>query len=259
MGKYINLTKDQIDEMALMYNNNIPITSIAKKFNISGQTVKRRLEKRNDICFRGNRKHFFNKDVFKKIDSNEKAYWLGFILADGYVNEERGFMTIKLSAIDKEHLKHFLKFIDGDIGMLKYENHNITGNRLAFVVANGREFTKTLIEHNIRQRKSGREQWSDKVPKEYIKDYIRGIIDADGNISIGELNICGSYEVLSNIVKHLEAVLNRDLNVRIYDHCNTKRIRFHRKDLKDILNYVYYDDCFSLNRKKYYVNKNKQC
>lgn len=259
MGKYIDLTETQINEMAAMYKNNIPMMTIAERFNVSKQTVKRRLEKRDDIFFRGNRKHFYNETIFETIDSPEKAYWLGFILADGYVNEERCFMNIKLNDKDEEHLIKFIKFIDGDMGMLYEEYHNITGNRMVYVTASGKLFTSILVGHNIRQRKSGREQWSDKVPEKYIKDYIRGIIDADGNVSIGELNICGSYEVLSNIVNHLENVLNRNLNAKIYDHCNTKRVRFRRKDLKDIFNYIYYDNCFSLDRKKYYVNKNKQC
>ncbi len=112
MGKYIDLTETQINEMAAMYKNNVPMMTIAERFNVSKQTVKRRLEKRNDIFFRGNRKHFYNETIFETIDSPEKAYWLGFILADGYVNEERCFMNIKLNDKDEEHLIKFIKFID---------------------------------------------------------------------------------------------------------------------------------------------------
>lgn len=259
MGKYVNLTKTEIDEMAEMYKNNIPITSIAKRFNTSGQTVRRRLEKRNDIIFRGNRKHFYNETIFETIDSPEKAYWLGFILADGYVNEDRGFMRLKLSDIDENHLIKFINFINGDMNMLHEEYHNITGNRQVYVEANGKKFVSTLVSNNIIQAKSRREQWSNNVHEEYIRDYIRGIIDADGHISIGELNICGSYEVLHNIEIHLESTLNKNLNLNIYDHSNTKRVRFHRKDIKDVLDYIYYDGCLSLDRKKYYVNINRQC
>ncbi len=32
-----------------------------------------------------NRKYFFNQQFFKNIDSEEKAYWLGFLMADGCV------------------------------------------------------------------------------------------------------------------------------------------------------------------------------
>ena len=32
------------------------------------------------------RKHHVNKEYFHTIDSNEKAYWLGFIMADGCIS-----------------------------------------------------------------------------------------------------------------------------------------------------------------------------
>lgn len=38
-------------------------------------------------------------------------------------------MRIKLQECDKNHLDKFVKFIDGDKGMIKYETHNITSNK----------------------------------------------------------------------------------------------------------------------------------
>lgn len=35
----------------------------------------------------GNRKYYFNNLYFDSIDSEEKAYWLGFFYADGYIKE----------------------------------------------------------------------------------------------------------------------------------------------------------------------------
>ncbi len=247
MGKYIDLTETQINEMVTMYKNNIPMMTIAERFNISKQTVKRRLEKRNDIVFRGNRKHFYNETIFEVIDSPEKAYWLGFILADGYVNEDRCFMNLKLSDKDEGHLIKFINFIDGDMGMLHEEYHNLTGNRMVYVNASGKTFTKTLISHNIRQRKSGVEQWSDKVPEEYIRDYIRGIIDADGCIRKKNISIYGSKEVLGNIQDFLTEKFLRD-ETKICNHDNTFALYITTKR-KEILNHIYYDNCVSLDRK----------
>lgn len=247
MGKYIDLTETQINEMATMYKNNISMMTIAERFNVSKQTVKRRLEKRDDIFFRGNRKHFYNKTIFETIDSPEKAYWLGFILADGYVNEERCFMNIKLNDKDEKHLIKFIKFIDGDMGMLYEEYHNITGNRMVYVTASGKLFISTLVGHNIRQRKSGREQWSEKVPKEYYIDYIRGIIDADGYIAEKRIGIYGSMEVLTNIQDFLKEKFSRN-ETKICDHDNTFGLYITAKR-KEIVNNIYYDNCVSLDRK----------
>lgn len=168
-------------------------------------------------------------------------------MADGYVNEDRYFMNLKLSDKDESHLIKFINFIDGDMGMLHEEYHNLTGNRMVYVNASGKTFTKTLISHNIRQRKSGVEQWSDRVPKEYIRDYIRGIIDADGGIDQERFNLCGSLEVLTNIQEYLKREFNRE-ETKIISHYNTFRIYVIAKR-KEILNHIYYDNCVSLDRK----------
>lgn len=70
----------------------------------------------------------YNRHVFDTIDTNEKAYWLGFIIADGYLNDNKNMLRIKLSDKDKRHLEKFIKFLDGNSSMLKKEIHNITGN-----------------------------------------------------------------------------------------------------------------------------------
>ena len=71
-----------------------------------------------------------NRHIFDKINSQEKAYWLGFILADGYLNVDKHMLRIKLGDKDKHHLEKFIQFIGGSLDMLKSEKHNITGNTL---------------------------------------------------------------------------------------------------------------------------------
>ena len=47
------------------------------------------------------------EDIFEVIDTPEKAYWLGFLYADGYV-QTRGYMiALTLSSKDKLHIKEF--------------------------------------------------------------------------------------------------------------------------------------------------------
>ena len=70
----------------------------------------------------------YNRHIFDDIDSSEKAYWLGFIIADGYLNDDKNMLRIKLGDKDKNHLIKFIKFLGGDLSMLKNEIHNTTGN-----------------------------------------------------------------------------------------------------------------------------------
>ena len=54
-------------------------------------------------------KHNLNKEYFKNIDTEEKAYWLGFIYADGYIikSEKNYELGIELNYKDVEHLNKF--------------------------------------------------------------------------------------------------------------------------------------------------------
>ena len=91
----------------------------------------------------------YNRHIFDEINSSEKAYWLGFIVADGYLNTERGMLRIKLGNIDKHHLEKFINFLGGDETMLKSEIHNITGNIQWYVSTYSKEIKDALLKLNV--------------------------------------------------------------------------------------------------------------
>ena len=57
------------------------------------------------------RKYWYNEDRFNKIETEEDAYWLGFITADGCILKTRNVLDICLGAIDKGHLIKFCKYM----------------------------------------------------------------------------------------------------------------------------------------------------
>lgn len=252
MGRKIIFSKEQIEEIAKMYNDGTSMVKIAEKFNCSNKTIGRLLKKEN-IESRGNRKIFFNEDIFNEINTAEKAYWIGFITADGYINEDRGFLAIKLQYEDIDHLKKFAKFVDCSEDNIKIEYHNITGKPLCRINLNSRKLVDSLVRLNIRQCKSTNEHVV-PVPDEYIRDYIRGIIDGDGHINTKNISICNSIEVLSYIKNHLNDKCYTRID-KICDHCNTYRI-FICKNREIVLKYLYYDNCICLNRKYDFIKEN---
>ena len=70
----------------------------------------------------------YNRHIFDNIDSAEKAYWLGFIVADGYLNDDKNMLRIKLGDKDKIHLEKFINFLGKKISKIKRKKHSITGN-----------------------------------------------------------------------------------------------------------------------------------
>lgn len=156
-------------------------------------------------------------------------------------------MRIKLQECDLNHLKKFIKFINGDKKMIKYEYHNLTGNKQYYAEVNGKYFINSLVKLNLRQNKSsGKEQLS-PIPKKYIRDYIRGLIDGDGHIEKKRLDLISSVEILEFVQDYLKnkCFINKN---RILEHCNTYRI-YICKNRDIVLKHLYYQNCIALDRK----------
>jgi hypothetical protein len=75
-----------------------------------------------------NKKYNFNENYFEKIDTEEKAYWLGFITADGSINLGYGKqkfyqLHINLKGGDYSHLEKFQKAIERNAILKKVESN----------------------------------------------------------------------------------------------------------------------------------------
>ncbi len=128
------------------------------------------------------KKYSINETVFEKCDTPEKAYWLGFIMADGNIKGDGQHYVLRfhLQKRDKNHVGKFLKFIDSDVPIREDNHGDYSSIR---VDINGKKFVNTLKQYGIIPRKTGKEQIKN-IPKEYYPDFIRGYFDGDGCLSI---------------------------------------------------------------------------
>lgn len=67
-------------------------------------------------------KYKYQQDIFKIIDTPEKAYWLGFLAADGcnYQREHNASIIININEKDINHLEKFKKFCKTDAVIKSY-------------------------------------------------------------------------------------------------------------------------------------------
>ena len=133
----------------------------------------------------------FNKEYFDKIDSSDKAYWIGFIWSDGSVmyrkrKSEEYLLKIDLAHRDYEHLKKFNENIEGEYEVKTYYNKTSFSehSKICRISVYNKHFVKNLMDkYGIFSYRTDATKILSEIPKEYKKDFIRGIFDADGSFS----------------------------------------------------------------------------
>ena len=203
-----------------------------------------------------NRKHIFDLNFFEKIDSEEKAYWLGFLYADGYVGY-RGVITIGLKETDEEHLRAFRKAISNDTIPIKY---NRKTKSYAMNVCSVK-MAEDLVKLGCMQKKSLKLIFPtiDQVPADLIHHFMRGYFDGDGCITIGRhspcVNVLGTPQFLDVYEKELlKNMSNKKRTKRIHRETwneQTEAVFYggtHR--ITDIYHFLYKDATICLQRKK---------
>lgn len=229
----------------------ISVTKIQKIYGISRATLNR-WSKKYKIPIINNSKAIFNYDYFEKIDSEEKAYWLGFIAADGNVREGKksvNLFELSLKLSDSSHLEIFKETINFKKPILK--DHFRCRLMLADVV-----FCRNLIDKGVVPRKSLILKFptEKQVPTELIRHFIRGYFDGDGCISNPlkgaiSVSLLGTNDFLK---KCLETIGHEDRKL-IKDKRNTNIQMFilNGKNAINFLNLMYKDSNVFLQRKYY--------
>ena len=219
------------------HNTNKTITTIFKETKISKSYFYRHLDYKED--FREKNKHriyTFNINKFKK-DSHDKFYWLGFIAADGAI--VKNTLSIELKSIDENHLKLFNDFSENTKTIDK--RINTLNKKYVKAQINSYELVQYLKRYNLIQNKSLIYTIpEDKIPKEYMMDFLRGLIDGDGCIRINNhqqisLSFCGGSEKCVEQVKKLLGIDNKTkLDKQTYSFQVTGNIK-----AKTILDKIY--------------------
>lgn len=156
-----------------------PASQVAAKYGVSQSTAYNVLraagcERRPASVSRV--KRAVDVHYFRDIDTEEKAYWLGFVAADGNVNTR--LFQMRLAARDGSHLELFRKCLSAETPVT-YSAHE--GRRYANITITRPDFVRHLNAHGIHPRKSWNlTPWHG--PPELLRHYWRGFFDGDGSI-----------------------------------------------------------------------------
>lgn len=250
------------------------LEELAKKYSVCSKTILNKLKKDGKSSRLAIKKKNQKDDFFEIIDSEEKAYILGFYVGDGCVlkcdNNSYTF-NITLQKNDEEILKKIIDIIS-PYTKLTYENKHI--NHYGYLTKDmcrlrisSKQIVETLEKHNLGFNKTYKQKSvANYVPQNLIRHFIRGYFDADGCISHskgkrtinGKLYEYGNYiwNIISkdkSILEEIKIVLNYfDLHPNIYaDSKGCFLISLtKKKEFQKLYKLLYENSTLYLNRKK---------
>lgn len=217
------------------------------------------------VIKQNNKKHDYNEAIFELIDNEEKAYWLGFLYADGCVTVI-GIKSVKISlqAEDEEHLAKFRDFICPTLPIVPYwarikkieKQYNSVR-----VTATNSKIVDDLIALGCYPDKTEVIDFPfDKVPFELLRHFIRGYFDGDGSVAktngVPSIRFLGaSRSFVSDIQERLcdETGVSKNKISDIKREGRKVLYQFQngsRKDVEALYNYFYEDANIYLPRKK---------
>ena len=241
------------------YLEGVPIYVIAKELDSCEETISKLL-KANKINIDGRSRIKFNDTVFDVIDTEEKAYWLGFIYADGYIatiNPEKPnyAFEVSLKSDDFEHLNKLNSFFEYNGNNVKIGRINSKYERCKWAISN-KHLWNTLNNYGCTPKKS----LTLKFPnvdifskKELIRHFIRGYFDGDGGVSYYDKEhrfptayFCGTKDFLEELRNYIPI----NLDIHSSSSGNTYVLNTACRKAMVLLHYLY-DDCSLFLDRKY--------
>lgn len=203
---------------------------------------------------------------FDKIDTEEKAYWLGFLTADGWINKNEknnaGVTGVELQYGDIGHLKKFNKSIGG--------NYQITDRWRTCPISTKPEkknhscilriFSLTMYNSLVKLGFTNNKSFDSYIPpveNKLIRHYMRGYFDGNGCFGFSNNNLKISFITAS---KHLADDIVKIVNqhrcrMLMESHVSTFGTTLYRptinclKDKIKFLDWIYKDCSIYLDRK----------
>lgn len=245
-----------MEELIDLYNSYLSIDKISKMKNISPYKVAQYLKKNGVNVTRRRCRTPIISNFFDVIDTEEKAYFLGLIGADGsisYNSNGKKVFSIELLTSDIDILNHLSVLLSGSTNLVKtYER---TGRNTTSKIAFSDEvFISCLEKHGIIKDKSLHYDFPD-IPKNLLKHFIRGYFDGDGSVYLSSKTTKISFTGSKKFIPKLNSILfNEEATLREYsitDKGNFCSIHFGGIiPSKMLYEYLYNESSIFLKRKK---------
>jgi len=146
---------------------------------------------------------------FKEIDTEEKAYFLGLLFADGHISTE-----------EKKYKQVIIRLCEDDLSLLEKMSSIIECNEPVYTAPQANRYsTKGQFSLHLGREWDNLKDYAKKdilpnIQKDLLHHFVRGIFDGDGCISIDKRSlenenwkfVAGDFFILLNQIEHAEVI-----------------------------------------------------
>ena len=174
-------------------------------------------------------KYAIDEHVYDTIDNQDKAYFLGLLMADGNSSSSGYCIRIDLQERDRELVEKFRRLFKTNRPLTFSPKKTTEGHmcqaQIGCAITN-KHVAKSLAKWGIVPNKTFIASFPEDLDAQYYPHFIRGLFDGDGSLSIDTIKnaqsftIAGTEKLLLRIQEILCAAC--DLNKTKLIHHNTK-------------------------------------
>lgn len=259
------IKENEIKTILKLYNDHrLSLSKISNICKCDPSSIKRVLLANNveirDQKFTSN-KHYVDESYFKIINSESKAYWLGFLYADGIICDK--YIGIKLAIKDYSHLIKFSSSLNATQKIKQIINNSGfgKGNVSCSITISNKILVNDLINLGCIKNKSKILKFPNEniLPENLIRHFIRGYFDGDGsvyytinkkfNYICPSISFTGTENMLINIKRYL--IPKSKSNIYKYKNKDIYDLKIGGKNfINEIYEYFYNNATIFLDRKK---------
>ena len=280
--------ESKIPHICNLYNQGISLKALGKKYSIDKRRIQKWILDKSFLRDKNSSHRFtnFNEHIFDVIDSDEKAYWLGFFYADAYNSDTINTFSLALKQEDHAHLVKLCNFIGLPEDKIVTYFAKLNGNEYptCSIKLYSKHICQKMIELGCPRAKSFIITFPNWLCKDLRVPFIRGMFDGDGSLckrannewkwSLATTKECGE-SIQYIILEELKFIVNlsyisktnhntyelesngneKVLNLADWLYINSKQeVRLDRKYLK-YLELIEQQDNRSFNRNSYKVSE----
>lgn len=222
------LSKEKHIEICSRYQQGENGTVLAKEFQVSEPAVYGLLRRRN-ILIRDSvdsrKKLACDYTYFSEINTEEKAYWLGFLAADGAISRNSQLM-VALASIDRSHILKLKKALKSEHAVTDYK---MKGKEYSCISFHSVQLIQDLSKYGVTRRKTFTLSAPKNIDYELLKHYYRGYVDGDGGFYVPstfssktQVSVYFSVTSCKEFIEGFQQYLIKE--------CNLRKTKFYKRN-----------------------------